>query len=157
MKANRGLKWKLGLFIVIGLVLLVLGLVFIAKQKNLFVSVFQLKAIFTNVSGLKVGNNVRFGGIAVGNVDGIQLVTDTSVLVSMNIKTEIRKFIKQDASASIGSDGLVGDRVVLITPGITGKDPVRDNEVLVTRAPVETEQILAGLKTSADNAAIITQ
>ena len=33
-----------------------------------------------------------------------------------------------------------------ITPGISGKDPVRDNEVLVTRAPVETEQILAGLE-----------
>jgi phospholipid/cholesterol/gamma-HCH transport system substrate-binding protein len=157
MKSDSGLKWKLGIFIVVGLVFLVLGLYFIGKQKNLFVSVFQLKAIFNNVSGLKVGNNVRFGGIAIGTVEGIQLVTDTSVLVNMSIKSEIRKFIKQDASASIGSDGLVGDRVVLISPGTMNKEPVKDNEVLLTRAPVETEQILAGLKTSADNAAIITQ
>ena len=99
------------------LILLVLGLFFIGKQKNLFVSVFQLKAVFTNVSGLKVGNNVRFGGIAIGTVEGIQLVTDTSVLVNMSIKSEIRRFIKQDATASIGSDGLVGDRVVLIFAG----------------------------------------
>jgi phospholipid/cholesterol/gamma-HCH transport system substrate-binding protein len=157
MKANSGLKWKLGLFIVVGLVLLVLGLFFIGKQKNLFVSVFQLKAVFTNVSGLKVGNNVRFGGIAIGTVEGIQLVTDTSVLVNMSIKSDTRRFIKQDASASIGSDGLVGDRVVLISPGTSNREPVRDNEVLATHAPVETDQILAGLKTSADNAAIITQ
>lgn len=157
MKSNGALKWKLGIFIVVGLILLVLGLFFIGKQKNLFVSVFQLKAIFNNVSGLKVGNNVRFGGIAVGTVEGIQLVTDTSVLVNMSIKNEVRKFIKQDASASIGSDGLVGDRVVLISPGTSGKDVVKDNEILVSHAPVETEQILAGLKTSADNAAIITQ
>jgi phospholipid/cholesterol/gamma-HCH transport system substrate-binding protein len=157
MKASSGLKWKLGLFIVVGLVLLVLGLFFIGKQKNLFVSVFQLKAVFTNVSGLKVGNNVRFGGIGVGTVDGIQLLSDTSVLVNMNIKTEVRKFIKQDASASIGSDGLVGDRVVLISPGTANHEIVRDNEILVSHAPVETEQIMAGLKTSADNAAIITQ
>jgi phospholipid/cholesterol/gamma-HCH transport system substrate-binding protein len=157
MKTSGKLKWKLGLFIVIGLVLLVFGLFFIGKQKNLFVSVFQIKAIFNNVSGLKVGNNVRFGGIAIGTVDGIQLLNDTSVQVNMNIKSEVRKFIKQDATASIGSDGLVGDRVVLISPGTMNRQPVKDNEVLVSRAPVETEQIMAGLKTSADNAAIITQ
>src|SRR5450432_4223096 len=157
MKPSGGLKWKLGLFIVVGLVFLVLGLFFIGKQKNLFVSVFQLKAVFSNVSGLKTGNNVRFGGIVVGTVEGIQLVTDTSVLVNMSIKTEVRKFIKQDASASIGSDGLVGDRVVLISPGTMNKEPVKDNEILISHAPVETEQILAGLKTSADNAALITQ
>jgi phospholipid/cholesterol/gamma-HCH transport system substrate-binding protein len=157
MKPSGGLKWKLGLFIVVGLVLLVLGLFFIGKQKNLFVSVFQLRAVFNNVSGLKVGNNVRFGGIAIGTVDGIQLLTDTSVEVNMNIKSEVRKFIKQDASASIGSDGLVGDRVVLISPGSGNGEPVKDNAILVSHAPVETEQIMAGLKTSADNAAIITQ
>ncbi len=157
MKSNSGLKWKLGIFIVVGLILLVLGLFFIGKQKNLFVSVFQLKAVFTNVSGLKVGNNVRFGGIAIGTVEGIQLVTDTSVLVNMSIKSETRRFIKQDATAGIGSEGLVGDRVVLISPGTSNREPVRDNEVLASHAPVETDQILAGLKTSADNAAIITQ
>jgi len=157
MKTSGGLKWKLGLFIVVGSVLLVFGLFFIGKQKNLFVSVFPIKAVFNNVSGLKVGNNVRFGGIAIGTVDGIQLLSDTSVQVNMNIKSEVRKFIKQDASASIGSDGLVGDRVVLISPGSMNREPVKDNEILVSRTPVETEQIMAGLKTSADNAAIITQ
>ncbi|HEY4935423.1 MAG TPA: MlaD family protein [Puia sp.] len=157
MKKNNGLKWKLGIFIVAGSALLVLGLYFIGKQKNLFVSVFPLKAVFNNVSGLKVGNNVRFGGIAIGTVEGIQLLTDSTVSVNMSIKSEVRKFIKQDASAGIGSDGLMGDRVVLISPGMINPVPVKDNEVLVAHAPVETEQILAGLKTSADNAAIITQ
>src|ERR1700741_4515292 len=117
MKTSGAFKWKLGLFIVAGLVLLVLGLFFIGKQKNLFVSVFQIKAIFTNVSGLKVGNIVRFGGIAIGTVDGLQLLNDTSVQVNMNIKSEVRKFIKRDASVSIGTDGLVGDHLVLISPG----------------------------------------
>jgi phospholipid/cholesterol/gamma-HCH transport system substrate-binding protein len=157
MKQKGSITWKLGIFVISGLALLVMGLFFIGKQKNLFVSVFQLKAIFNNVSGLKSGNNIRFGGIAVGTVDGIQLLTDTSVLVDMSIKSEVRKFIKQDATASIGSDGLVGDRVVIISPGTTNQEPVRDNEILHSRTPVETEEILEGLKTSADNAALITQ
>jgi phospholipid/cholesterol/gamma-HCH transport system substrate-binding protein len=157
MKKNSGLKWKLGIFIIVGLTVLVFGLYFIGKQKNIFVSVFPLKAIFNNVSGLKVGNNIRFGGIAVGTVDGIQLLTDTSVMVNMNIKSEVRKFIKRDAVANIGTEGLMGDRVVFISPGNSNQELVRNNEVLAARAPVETDQILAGLKTSADNAANITQ
>ena len=157
IKKASGIKWKLGIFLIGGGILLVLGLFFISKQKNLFVSVFPLKAIFKNVSGLKIGNNVRFGGISVGTVDGIQLITDSSVLVKMSIKSEVRKFIKRDANCTIGSDGLMGDRVVLISPGRENPEPVRENEVLATFSPVETEQILSGLKTSADNAAIITQ
>jgi phospholipid/cholesterol/gamma-HCH transport system substrate-binding protein len=157
MKTSGAFKWKLGLFIVAGLVLLVLGLFFIGKQKNLFVSVFQIKAIFTNVSGLKVGNIVRFGGIAIGTVDGLQLLNDTSVQVNMNIKSEVRRFIKQDASVSIGTDGLVGDHLVFISPGTMSREPVKDNEVLASHPPVETQQIMTSLKTSADNAAVITQ
>jgi phospholipid/cholesterol/gamma-HCH transport system substrate-binding protein len=157
IKKSIGLKWKLGFFLVTGGILLVLGLFFIGKQKNLFVSVFPLKALFNNVSGLKIGSNVRFGGIAVGTVDGIQLITDTTVMVDMNIKSDVRKFIKQDANASIGSEGLMGDRVIMISPGKGNYEPVKGNEVLITRSPVETEQILSGLKTSADNAAIITE
>jgi phospholipid/cholesterol/gamma-HCH transport system substrate-binding protein len=157
MKTNAGLKWKLGIFIIVGLAFLVSGLYYIGKQKNFFVSVFPLKAVFNNVGGLKVGNNIRFGGVTVGTVDGIQLLTDTSVMVYMNIKTEVRKFIKMDAIANIGTEGLMGDRVVSISPGTGNQEPVRNNEVLAARAPVETDQILAGLKTSADNAANITQ
>ena len=157
IKKRNGLKWKLGIFLVIGISLLVLGLFFIGKQKNLFVSVFPLKAVFKNVSGLKSGNNVRFGGISVGTVDAIRLVTDSSVLVSMSIKQEVQQFIKRNASATIGSDGLMGDRVVLISPGLGSAAPVGNNDEIVTVSPVETSQILSGLKTSADNAALITQ
>ena len=157
MKSEGAIKWKLGIFILAGLVLLVFGLFFIGKQKNLFVPVFQLRSVFNNVSGLKPGNNVRFGGIVVGTVEGIQLITDTSVMVNMSIKDEVRKFIKKDANATIGTDGLVGDRVVLISPGTGNGQPVKDNDVLASRTPVETTQILEGLKTSADNAAEITR
>lgn len=156
MKSNAGLKWKLGLFIIVGLVLLVLGLFYVGKQKNLFDSDFRLNAVFNNVSGLKTGNFVRLGGINIGTVESIALITDTSVLVSMSVKKEIQKFIHRNAIAGIGSEGLMGDRVVVITPGAGNGEAVKDNAILVSRTPVETDQILAGLKTSADNAAIIT-
>jgi len=157
IQKKGGLRWKLGIFLALGLALLMFGLYFIGKQKNLFVSAFPLRAVFKNVGGLKVGNNVRFGGITVGTVDAIQLITDSSVMVTMSVKSEVRKFIRQNASATIGSEGLMGDRVVSISPGANGSASVRDNDVLATVPPVETDQILSGLKTSADNAALITQ
>jgi phospholipid/cholesterol/gamma-HCH transport system substrate-binding protein len=156
MKSNTGLKWKLGLFIICALVVLVLGLFFIGKQKNLFVSVFPLRTVFNNVSGLKPGNNVRLSGINIGTVESLSLLTDTSVMVNMMIKTEARKFLHASDIASIGSDGLMGDRVLLLAPGTGNQTPVKENDILFSNAPVETNQILSGLKTSADNAAVIT-
>jgi phospholipid/cholesterol/gamma-HCH transport system substrate-binding protein len=156
-KSTAGLKWKLGLFVICALTLLVLGLFFVGKQKHLFDSVFMIKAEFHNVSGLKPGNNVRFGGINVGAVESITLITDTTVMVNLSIKKEVHAFIRKNASASIGSEGLMGDRVLIISPGTGVSEPVAENGVLISQAPVETDQILAGLKTSADNAALITQ
>jgi phospholipid/cholesterol/gamma-HCH transport system substrate-binding protein len=66
------------------------------------------------------GNNVLFSGINVGTVSEIQLVTDTSVVVRLLIKRRT-KFIKSDAIASIGSDGLMGDKVLTISPGTNSR------------------------------------
>jgi phospholipid/cholesterol/gamma-HCH transport system substrate-binding protein len=75
----------------------------------------------------------------------------------MIIQKKVQRFIKRDASVSIGSDGLMGDRVLTIIPGNAGQRIAIEGDVLASHAPIETEQILAGLKTSADNAAIITK
>ena len=100
-----------------GLLLFIVGIYVIGKQKNLFGSNFRLQSQFKTVSGLKVGNNVRFSGINIGTVDEIRLLKDTSVLVVLVLKKEVQQFIKADATASIGSDGLMGDKVLTISPG----------------------------------------
>jgi len=157
MKRPSNMGWKLGMFVILGISLVVATLFFLGKQKNLFGSVFHIRSVFANVSGLKIGSNVRLGGINVGTVDGIELITDTSVMVDMVIKGDIHKFIKQDASLSIGSEGLMGDKVLVIVPGTISSQPIAENVILVSNAPVETDQILSSLKTSADNAALITR
>ena len=156
MPKERNYKWKLGFFAVATLIVAIGAIYYIGKQKNKFGSVFRLSALFNSVSGLKLGSNVRLGGIDVGTVDDIALVTDTSVLVQMVMHKDIQKFIKKDAKASIGSEGLMGDKVVVISPGTAGQPMVVEGDSLVSRQPIETDQILASLKTSADNAAVIT-
>jgi phospholipid/cholesterol/gamma-HCH transport system substrate-binding protein len=156
MPKEKNYKWKLGLFSIVVLVLAVGAIYYIGKQKNKFGSTVTVTARFRSVSGLKTGSNVLVGGIGVGTVDDIALVTDTTVEVSMIIQKGVEKFIKKDAKASIGSEGLMGDKVVVLVPGTPDTSTIRNGDTLASVPPIETEQILASLKTSADNAAIIT-
>lgn len=156
MPKEKNYKWKLGAFSVGILVLAIGAIYYIGKQKNKFGSVLHVSAQFSSVAGLKIGSSVRLGGIDVGTVDGIDLVTDTSVQVMMIIQKKAQKFIKKDAKASIGSEGLMGDKVVVLQPGTVGQQPVGDGDSLGSRQPIETDAIMASLKTSADNAAVIT-
>ena len=114
MPKEKNYKWKLGLFSVAALVLAIAAVYYIGKQKNKFGSVLHVSALFNSVSGLKAGSNVRLGGIDIGTVDGISLVTDTSVQVDMIIQRKVQKFIKKDAKAAISSEGLMGDKVITI-------------------------------------------
>ena len=156
MEKETGFTWKLGMFVLVGLILFVLTIYLIGKQQNLFVSTFRLKSVFANVSGLKVGNNVRFSGINVGTVNQIELITDTTVQVDLVVRKEVQQFIKLNASASIGSDGLMGDKVLTIYPGSNTAATVKDNGWISSRKSIEMEDIMVSVKSSVDNAKVIS-
>lgn len=150
-------KVRLGLFVLGGLTLFVLAIFIIGKQKNLFNPVFTLRATFSNVSGLKVGNNIRFSGINVGTVDNIIIINDSTVRVDMSVKIEVKRFIKTDSEVAIGSEGLIGDRLLIITQGSTDASVVTAGKQLKSTEPVETDAIMASLQVTAGNAEIITE
>lgn len=155
-KKSHKFKIKLGLFVTVGTFLFIFVIFIIGRQRNLFDPVFNLSAEFYNVSGLQVGNNVRFSGINVGTVENIQIVDDTTVQVDMQIRKNVRKFIKSDSRALIGSEGLIGDRLVIISQGSPGAALAEDGEFLSSNEPVETDEILASLEVTAGNAEIIS-
>lgn len=156
MNKSSGSNWKLGMFVIIGLVLFFGAVYFIGKQQNMFGSTFQLRSKFKTVSGLKIGNNVRFSGINVGTVSEIELITDTSVVVVLIMQKEVQKFIKMDAVASIGSDGLMGDKVLTISPGTSSQKVIKDNAYIVSRGPLEMDDLMKSVKKSVDNVEVIT-
>jgi len=149
-------KIRLGLFVAVGLALFVIAIFLIGKQKNLFNPVFKLSTTFNNVSGLQVGCKIRFSGINVGTVDNIAIINDSTVRVDMLIKKDVQQFIKKDCEAGIGSEGIIGDRVLVITQGSSAMPMTQDGQQITSREPVETDAIMAGLKVTADNTAIIS-
>jgi phospholipid/cholesterol/gamma-HCH transport system substrate-binding protein len=157
MTINKNYTWKLGLFVILGLALFMITIYFIGSNKNLFGSTFNLKSHFRNVSGLKVGNNVRFSGINIGTVKNIEFISDSAVVVNLIIKEDVQKYIKTDAIASIGSDGLMGDKVLTISPGTASNKMVSDNATIASVKAIELEDLIKGLRKSVDNAEIITK
>ncbi len=149
-------KVRLGLFISGGLIILVVAIFIIGRQKNLFVPVYELTTTFYNVSGLQVGNNIRFSGINVGTVDNIKIINDSTVQVDMLIQKNVQKFIKSDCEAAIGSAGLIGDRILIITQGSSNAGSAKDGQQIASKEPVEPDAIMASLQVTADNAAIIS-
>jgi phospholipid/cholesterol/gamma-HCH transport system substrate-binding protein len=149
-------KVRLGLFIAGGLALFVIAVFFIGKQKNLFNPVFKLSTTFYNVSGLQVGNNIRFSGITVGTVDNIDIINDSTVRVDMLIRKSVQRFIKADCEAGIGSSGLIGDRLLVITQGSDEAIPVKAGQQIKSKEPVETDAIMASLQVTARNAEIVS-
>lgn len=156
MERSSNYIWKLGMFVLLGLTLFVVSIYFIGKNKNLFASTFHLKSQFKNVSGLKVGNNVRFSGINIGTIKKIEFISDSAVVVDLIIKKEVQQYIKTDALASIGSDGLMGDKVLTISPGTSSNKIVKNNATIASSNTVEIEDLMKGLKKSIDNAQVIT-
>lgn len=147
---------RLGAFIVIGTSLLVTALYLIGNKQNLFGSTVRISAQFHNVNGLMRGNNVRFGGIDVGTVESVKIISDTSVNVVMVIEKDIQQFIKKNAIASVGTDGLMGNKLVNINSVTENSAIVEEGDVLQSVKPVEMDEMVRTLNVTNENIKVIS-
>jgi len=148
---------KLGAMVSGALVILTIAIYLIGTGQNMFGETFYVSAVFKNVNGLQSGNNVRYAGINVGTVDQIIIISDSTVQVNMKLGKQVRKFIKKDAFASIGSDGLVGNMLVNISPGSGNESPVSNNDRIKSYSRTDTDDILNTLSSTNENIALLTR
>jgi len=146
---------KLGAFVLAGMLFLILLLYMIGKNRNLFGATYTLKARFENVHGLVAGNNVRFSGIQAGTVKKIRILNDTTIEVSMLIDKKMLDVIRKDATVSIGTDGLVGNKVVNIFPSRQPSPLAQEGDILVSRKAVDTEEMMEILYHTNKDVAVI--
>ncbi|MFZ1677537.1 MAG: MlaD family protein [Saprospiraceae bacterium] len=148
---------KLGAFVLSGLGFLVLLLFMIGKNRSLFGSTYTLKARFENVQGLVAGNNIRFSGIESGTVKSINILNDTTIEVTMNIEKKMQAIIRKNAFASIGTEGLVGNKVVNITPSHTAGDLAIEGDLLITKQAMSPDEMLQNLNKTNEDIEFITK
>jgi phospholipid/cholesterol/gamma-HCH transport system substrate-binding protein len=143
---------KLGIFIVAGLALFIFALFYIGSKENLFTTTFDIYSVFENVSGLSQGSSIQFAGISVGTVQSIDIIASDKVKVNMSIVKDVQKFIKKNSEASITSDGLVGNKVLVISSGTPQSPSVEGGDSIHSIKPVSFSDILNNLNASTKEA-----
>lgn len=146
---------KLGALVLGGLLFLILLLYMIGNNEHLFGATYTLKAKFTNVQGLVEGNNVRFNGIEVGTVKKTKIMDDALIEVTMVIDKKMLSIIRNNAVVSIGTDGLVGNKVVNIVPAGQQGYLAKEGDMLTSKEAAGTEEILETLYHTNNDVAII--
>jgi phospholipid/cholesterol/gamma-HCH transport system substrate-binding protein len=141
---------KLGIFVSIGLMILIFSLYLIGRNKSLFGANFELRSRFSNTNGLRKGNNVLYAGIQVGTVKDILLVNDTTIEVLLLIDDKWIGFINNSAIVSVSNEGLMGNKIIQIQPHGAGK-PVKIGDVLQSRQGANIDEMLEGLSRTNQN------
>jgi len=154
---NQELKQniKLGAFVLGGLFIFALALFLVGKENSVFNKTFTISALFKNIEGLKEGDKVWLSGVKIGTVQHVQIVSEGKVIVALSLRDKQNEFIRKNATAFIGSDGLVGNKIVVIRPG-NAPTIVQDNDTINTLSPTDTQELLNIAKDVGSNTRSLT-
>lgn len=122
MRNQRLLNFRVGLFVLITLSLLILMIFFLTGEQRFFEKSYTINTSFTNTAGLINGAAVRLSGVRIGEVTDIEFaqkpVGDKVILVKMKVNRDGMSRINPDAKATIRTEGLLGDKYIEIIPGV---------------------------------------
>jgi phospholipid/cholesterol/gamma-HCH transport system substrate-binding protein len=156
MEEQSAKRLRLGIFVLVATTCLILGLYFIGSKRNIFHSKIHVGAVFNNISGLIPGNNVQFNGINVGTVLKTYAIADTAIKVEFTIDKKVTEFITVNAIASISTDGLLGNKLVTITPGKKGGALIQDGNVIPSVNSIQIDKVIRKLLVTNDNLFVIS-
>lgn len=153
---NTANKAKLGIFVLTGTVLLIVCLYLIGTKQNLFSDTMSVYVKFNDVNGLIKGNNVRFAGIAIGTVKEVNIANDTTVIVQLIIRKDATKYVRKSSVAEIGSDGLMGNKLINVSTPDASSPFVAEGDTILTVHSVATDDMMRTLNTTNLNVLDIT-
>ncbi len=148
---SRRYETIVGLFVVASLAALLIMVLIIAQQEGLWQDYIEYQAVFNNVRGLKKGSEVRLAGVTVGSVTKNVVRSDGKILVNFHILAKHKEQIHDDAVATIGSIGLLGDRSLDINPGSTSRPLLPAGGLLAAEEPLDLQDLIAKASPSLDS------
>lgn len=156
MRGENKRSVVVGIFVFLGIAILVAGVMTLGGQQKKFVKAIQLKAVFDDIGGLQPGNNVWFSGVKIGTVRKINFYGDSQVEIEMNVEEEVKEFIRKDSKATLSSDGLIGNKIIVIYGGTTLAPPVENGDRLEAVMPLDTDKMMETLQENNKNLVDIT-
>jgi phospholipid/cholesterol/gamma-HCH transport system substrate-binding protein len=149
-------RWQailLGLVVLLALGLAGVGLFLVGSRTWFAGDSFHVRSGFKAVQGVEPGTRVRVQGIDAGEVVAIEppATPGSDVVLRMRIDGKMRALVRTDATVRIVSEGLIGGKVVEVSPGSDTSEPVKDNALLASRPTTELADVLDEVKTTLQN------
>ncbi|RYY35555.1 MAG: MCE family protein [Sphingobacteriaceae bacterium] len=146
-----------GIFIALGLAVFVIGVLTLGSSQKAFGKHFTIRSNFGDVAGLKKGSNVWFSGVKVGTVKDIRFTNASQVDVVMTIDAAVQQYIHRNAQAKISSDGLIGNKIIVIDGGSPQAPTIQDGDMLQSAKMLSTEDMMTTLQENNKNLLAITR
>ncbi len=135
-----------GIFSIIGVLIFIAAVLTLGGQRKVFVRTISVRAYFEEISGLQEGNNIWYEGVNIGTVQKIALAANKKVEITLHIEKTAADYIHNDVQAKIGSDGLIGNRIVLLTGGGLASPVLQEGDIIKTEKFQSTDELLAILQ-----------
>jgi phospholipid/cholesterol/gamma-HCH transport system substrate-binding protein len=145
-----------GIFVLVGLLFLVAGILIIGNLRNTFSRKLHVNAIFDDVNGLQKGNNIWFSGVKIGTIKTVRFLGKSNVKVVLNIDQASREYIRKDAKVKISTDGLIGNKILVITGGSYRAEAVSEGDTLQVEKTLSAEEMMGVLQENNRNLLDIT-
>ena len=156
MSKKKTSNLRLGIFVTTSILLFIIAVYLVGSRKSMFQPTIKVTTLFDDVKGLRDGGNVRFTGINVGTVTRMTILNDSTVEVEMALEKKVTPFIKKNSHATIASEGLMGNKIVVVLPGSEDAQPIDANDVLPSIEPIEIDDILREIMTSGQRISVVS-
>lgn len=145
-----------GMFVLIGVLILLAGILTVGNLHTTFTKKMKVTAVFDDVNGLLPGTNIWYSGVKIGTVKTLSFYGKSQVKVDMNIDQASQQYIRKDALVKIGSDGLIGNKILIIYGGTVNAGQIVEGDTLTVGKVLSTDEVMNTLQQNNKNILAIT-
>jgi len=145
-----------GFFVILGILFLIGGILMVGNLHETFKNKMEVVSLFDDVNGLQKGNNIWFSGVKIGTVSSLHFYGKSQVQVLMKIETKAQQYIRKDAKVKISSDGIIGNKILIIYGGTPQFAEVQEGDTLNVEKTFSTEDMINTLQDNNKNILAIT-
>jgi phospholipid/cholesterol/gamma-HCH transport system substrate-binding protein len=151
MKINYAV---VGAFVLSAVLLFSVGLFLIGNRHKAFAHHVDFFTKLNNVNGLSPGSKVRVSGFEAGQVTGIEIPDRPSAKfrLKLHVDNKLHNLIRNDSFVTVESDGLVGDKFLLIHEGSDQNQEAVGGATLLAKEPIELSAVITKMTGVMDQA-----
>jgi phospholipid/cholesterol/gamma-HCH transport system substrate-binding protein len=153
MKINYAV---VGVFVLSAVLLFSVGLFLIGNRQKAFVHHVDFFTYLNDVNGISPGSKVRVSGFEAGQVTGIELPDRPSgkFRLKLHVDSKLHRLIRDDSLVTVESDGLVGDKFLLIHEGGDQAQEAASGATLPAKEPIELAAVIEKMTGVMDRASV---